>query len=749
VFIKNLIRRKTRTLLTMLAIGIGVAAIIALGAFANGLESGYSSMLTGSKADLIISQPDAMDISYSSVDDSIGDELLASPEVAEVSGMLQGFAQAEDEPFFFVFGHPEDSFALGRFQIIDGVDLNDREAVKQRGKPVLLGSAAAEVMEKSVGDTMRMTDSSFRIVGIYETGDAFEDSGALLNLPDAQELLGKPRQVSVYYIRLKDPSLEERFLQRVERRWPDLEVSGLEEFGEQQMMQDFLRGYMWAIGGLAIVIGGVGMMNSQLMSVFERTREIGALRAVGWSSGRVLRMILMETISVSVLGGILGAGIAWVLISALSTSTVVLGLSTDYISSDLLLQALIVVAVLGLVGGLYPAWRASRLQPVEALRYEGGSGGGKIRRLPVGGLATQSLWQRPTRTILTLSAIGLTVGAIMALDGVMRGMMVQFDTMFLGTNSEIMLRQADVADTSLSAIDQRVGAKIAAMPEVSHVSGSVMTAVMMPEAGGFFILQGFAPNELSIQRFTIINGRPLTSNHQIILGGTVAEALNKKAGDTIDLSGVRFRIVGIYESGVSWEELGGVITLRDAQSFMGRPRKVTMYAVKLNDPDQAEAIVDEINQQFPEVHATLSGDFLEQMPDMESSDAMMSAISFLAIVIGGVGVLNAMLMAVYERTREIGVFRALGWRRFSILSMILREALLLGLLGGFAGIALAIGLVYMLQMIPAVGSMLTPLWEPDIFIRAIGVALALGLAGGLYPAFRATRLEPIEALRYE
>jgi ABC-type antimicrobial peptide transport system permease subunit len=321
--------------------------------------------------------------------------------------------------------------------------------------------------------------------------------------------------------------------------------------------------------------------------------------------------------------------------------------------------------------------------------------------------------------------------------------------MFLGTNSEIMLRQADVADTSLSAIDQRVGAKIAAMPEVSHVSGSVMTAVMMPEAGGFFILQGFAPNELSIQRFTIIDGRPLTSNHQIILGGTVAEALNKKAGDTIDLSGVRFRIVGIYESGVSWEELGGVITLRDAQSFMGRPRKVTMYAVKLNDPDQAEAIVDEINQQFPEVHATLSGDFLEQMPDMESSDAMMGAISFLAIVIGGVGVLNAMLMAVYERTREIGVFRALGWRRFSILSMILREALLLGLLGGFAGIALAIGLVYMLQMVPAVGSMLTPLWEPDIFIRAIGVALALGLAGGLYPAFRATRLEPIEALRYE
>ncbi|MGB7116511.1 MAG: ABC transporter permease, partial [Anaerolineales bacterium] len=126
-----------------------------------------------------------------------------------------------------------------------------------------------------------------------------------------------------------------------------------------------------------------------------------------------------------------------------------------------------------------------------------------------------------------------------------------------------------------------------------------------------------------------------------------------------------------------------------------------------------------------------------------------NAISFLAILIGGVGVLNTMLMAVFERTREIGVLRALGWRRRAILSLILKEALLIGLLGGIAGIGTALLMILLLQQVPMVGSYLTPIWDWDVFVRAILIALMLGLLGGLYPAYRATRLQPVEALRYE
>jgi ABC-type antimicrobial peptide transport system permease subunit len=749
VILKNLFRRKGRTLLTVLGISIGVATIISLGALANGLDAGYNAMLSGSQADLVLSQPQSMDIAYSVVDEAVAQELEAMPEVDRVSGMLQGYVQTEGTPYFFVFGYSADSFVLERFQIIEGISLNDRELRRLRGKPVLLGSAAAESMDKKVGDALRVSGSAYRVAGIYQTGDAFEDSGAVFEMEEAQELLGKPRQVSLFYIQLKDGASTERLQQRVARRWSDLEISSTTDFADKQILGESMRIFVWVIAGLAIILGGVGMMNAQLMSVYERTREIGVLRAVGWRKDRVLRMILSESIVVCLLGGLLGLAFGWFAVQALSRSSMSFGTSSADITLGLVLEALIVVLILGLSGGIYPARRAARLQPIEALRYEGGSGGQALHRLPVGGMAVQSLWQRSTRTLLTLTVIALTVGSIMALDSITQGMMEDFGKMAIGADAEIMLRQADVADTSLSAIDERIGDKVAAMPEVEHVSGMLMTAVMLENPAGFFIIQGYSPNEYAIRRLNIVEGEPLATNHQVIVGKAIAASLKKKVGDTLVLGGTRFRIVGIYESGGGWEELGGVITLRDAQTFTGRPRKVTLYFVKVRDPQQAQAVMDHINREYPDVHAALSGEFVEQMPDMQAMNAMMGGISFLAVVVGGLGVMNTMLMAVLERTREIGVLRAVGWRRRAVLGMILREALLLSIIGGVGGVLIAFGLVSGLMAVPSIGEALRAVWTADVFGRALLVALLLGLLGGLYPAYRATRLQPIEALRYE
>lgn len=746
MILKNLLRRKGRTFLTVLGISIGVAAIVAMGALADGIQSGYNSFLTGSKADLVLSQPDALDVSMSSVDENIGADLAAMSEVAEVSGMLQGIVQTDDVPYFFAFGYPADSFLLSRFKIIDGVELSSRDAQHSRGKPILLGASASEILDKHPGDSLRLTDSIFRIVGIYETGQTLEDSGAILRLEDAQELLGRQHKVSVIYVQLKDPALNTRVEERAARLWPDLLLSSTEAYFDKQLMGTAMEGYIWAIAGLAIIIGGVGMMNAQLMAVMERTREIGVLRSVGWGKWRIMGMILSESLVVGIIGGVTGLGLGWLMLAASSNFTSFFGATTANIGPKVIQQAFITVLVLGFLGGVYPAWQASRLQPVEAMRYEGGSAG-KVRRLPVGGMAVQSLWQRTTRTLLALGVIGITVGGIMALEAMVRSMTDLIGD--LAGDSEIMIRQAGVADTGLSVIEERVGDQLAAMPEILSANGLIFTAAALPDAGMFFILQGYEPQGYSIRRFNIYEGEYLTSNRQMMIGRMIADALHKEPGDTIEIGNSRFRIVGVFESGSGWQEMGGVISMRDAQTFTGKPRKVSMYMVKLHDPSQAVAVVEKINTKFPEIHASISGEFAEQMPDMQSMDVMMGAISFLAILVGGIGVMNTMLMAVLERTREIGVLRALGWRRRRVLGMIMRESALLGILGGIMGIGIAYGIGYGLSTAPLIGDALTLVWELDIFVRAIGIALALGVFGGIYPALRATYLQPVEALRYE
>lgn len=746
MILKNLFRRKVRTLLTVLGISIGVAAIIGLGALANGLEAGYNSIISGSQADLILSQQDAIDLSISTVEESVGKELVAMSEISEASGMLQGFVQAESVPYFFVYGYPQDSFALQRFQIVEGVALDSNIAQKLRGKPILIGSSAAEALDKHPGDTLRLQDKIYRIAGIYETGETLEDNGAVLRLDDAQDLLGRPRQVSLFYIKLKDLALGERLLKRAERIWPNLSLKTTADFADNMMMGDVLDGYVWAIAGLAIIVGGVGMMNAQLMAVVERTREIGVLRALGWNRRRIMGMILQESLLVCFAGGALGIGLAWLILSFFSGTAGFFGATTTSISPTLLLQAVIVVVIMGLIAGMYPAYRASHLQPVEALRYEGGSGAG-YRRLPFGGMALNSLWQRSARTMLTLGAIGITVGGIMTLDAVIRGVEQMMGG--LSANSEIMIRQADVADTELSAIDERIGDKIAAMPGVAYASGMGFVGSMLPDSGAIFILFGYAPNDYAIHQFPVLQGEKLSGNRQIMLGHMMADALNKSVGDTVEVSGNRYKVVGIYQGDAGWQEMGGIISLRDVQVAMGRPHKVTMYLVKVDDPSQAQAVVDRINAEFPDVHASLSGEFFEQMPDRMVIDALMAGISFLTIIVGGVSVMNAMLMAVFERTREIGVLRALGWRRRSILGLILQEALWLGLLGACLGGLVALGLSSLIVNAPMIGEALIPIWTWDVFARALLIALSLGVLGGLYPAIRATRLQPVEALRYE
>jgi putative ABC transport system permease protein len=157
---KNLLRRKGRTLLTLLGIAIGVAAIVALGAVAQGLRAGFSSMTQGSQADLVLSQTEALTALMSSIEESVADEMRSWPEVAELDGMLFGNAILDGSSYLFFFGHDPEGFSVTHYRIVEGQALAEPRGV--RGKPVILGRQAAQNMEKQVGDVLRLKGGAFR-----------------------------------------------------------------------------------------------------------------------------------------------------------------------------------------------------------------------------------------------------------------------------------------------------------------------------------------------------------------------------------------------------------------------------------------------------------------------------------------------------------------------------------------------------------------------------------------------------------
>jgi ABC-type antimicrobial peptide transport system permease subunit len=500
------------------------------------------------------------------------------------------------------------------------------------------------------------------------------------------------------------------------------------------------------IAGLAIVIGGLGMTNTLFMSVLERTREIGLLRSLGWRRWRVLVLILGESLTVALLGGAVGVGLGMAAVIPISGSDSWLGVFGTQFSPDLFLRAAVTVVVLGLVGGAYPAWWASRLLPVEALNYEGGGGGRVSRALP-GGMTVRNLWRRRTRTALTLLSIGVSIAAIVALGGVAQGMMYIMSQLWRASQTDLFAIEAGV-DSDFSAIDQRVGSRIAARPDVDAVSGVIMTAANTDEMS-MLIVYGYHPREFAIRHFRIVEGEPLTSRHQVIVGRQAAEQMGLQVGDTLRLLNSNFRVVGIYETGLAFEEIGVVIGLREVQALIGKPRQVMYYGIKLRDPERAEAVRDELAAIFPELDFALTAEIAESMSDFQVLREMVAQISFLAVFIGGLGMFNTMLMSVLERTREIGVLRALGWRRRRVLGLILREALVLGAIGGLCGLAIGLGLARLLAFVPGTFGSMKPIYTPQLFAQAFVVALIAGTVGGLYPAWRATRMRPVEALRYE
>lgn len=364
-------------------------------------------------------------------------------------------------------------------------------------------------------------------------------------------------------------------------------------------------------------------------------------------------------------------------------------------------------------------------------------------------MVLKNLLRQRMRTVLTIVGIMVGITTVVALGAVTAGLKSTADGFVTAGGAQFIVAQQGAADLSFSRLDEAVLPEVAAVPGVAKVSG-VQLEILRVGSNPFFFLGGVDPTVLRSQGLDLVRGRLPDKADEIVLGVDAARDLGVAPGGEVRLSDRTLEVVGVYDSDVVWQRGGGFAPLDTVQDIVDRPGVVTLAYVTVDRDASPEAVARAIEDRVDGVVTIAdSSEYGQVDQGFTLVDAANTAISLLAVVIGGIGVMNTMVMAIYERTREIGVLRAIGWRRGRVLRMVLTESVLLcffaGVLGAIGGVAVA----WLVTRLPAVQEFIAPAYPPSVFLKALALALLVGVLGAVYPAVRATRLTPMEALRYE
>jgi len=366
----NLYRRPARTFLTVSAISLGIAAVVALTSIAWGFEASWQKANDARGTDLIMTRlasENAMPSAFVAHDHE--QALKTFPHVQAVVGLLSEMLSVSDNaPPVFVFGWAYGSYLWDHLRLVNGSwPSADTEPV------VVIGSLAAELLHKKIGDTLEIEGRQFRVAGIFESSAVVENGAVLMTLTQAQQVTDKPGKVNVLNIKLDGHASEtdvEELKARVRATMPGFVAITSGELVSNNTIVRISKAMSNATILIAGLVGALVVFNTMLMSVNERKRDIGVLLALGWQRRTIVELVFCESVILTLAGGAFGIaagiGITW----GLEHMDLMRGKIDAVYSMPFLLAVLGLSILIGMVGGIYPAFNAARLRPSHALRYE-------------------------------------------------------------------------------------------------------------------------------------------------------------------------------------------------------------------------------------------------------------------------------------------------------------------------------------------------------------------------------------------
>jgi putative ABC transport system permease protein len=364
LILTNLRRHRIRSSISIAGIAFSVAAMLTVVTVLQGAIGMFSGILS-SDSEIIVFERNVSDLFFSNVPVTAARDIAGWPIVLHADPVLFGIVSSADHPIITCFGVTPADARIRRATWLQG----NRATFAQHADDVVLGERAAEFLAAGVGSRVQIGHGNFHVIGVLKTANGFEDGGVFMPLSAAQDFFHKEGS-SVITIKLRNKDDATEFKNLVKKNYPNL--IGLEdsEFTQSYSQFKILKATAWAVGGCGLLLGGLGVANTMIMSVFTRIREIAIVRVNGFSDAQVAAMIFGESAVVSVLGALAGLTVGTCFLYALKLIPALHGYVDVAIEPWVVLIVIALALITGIAGALYPAFYAMRIRAVEALRFE-------------------------------------------------------------------------------------------------------------------------------------------------------------------------------------------------------------------------------------------------------------------------------------------------------------------------------------------------------------------------------------------
>jgi putative ABC transport system permease protein len=843
VALRGLMDHKGRLVSTLLAVALGVAFVAGVLMLTDTMNESFDDLFATAfeGTDAVVRSDETIDDEFggeirSRVDASVLDDVRGAPDVAEAEGFVQGYARIIDKD-----GDPVGDPAMGpptfggnwsEVDQLNGFTLAEGRAPESDGE-VVIDRASAKDTDYQVGDRVPIqtgaASEDFELVGIARFGNADSPGGAtyaLWTTEEAQRLVGEPGKFDSIGVVADQGVSQTEVARSIEDQLSADGDSGLEVLTGEEITEEsqsdlkdqlsFITIFLLVFAIIAVVVGTFVIYNSFSIIVAQRGREMALMRAVGASRRQVRRSVFVEALAIGILGSIigflLGLGVASLLVNLFDLP------GSLVVRPNAAIIALVVGVVVTLVSAMVPAWRASRVPPVAAMRDLAIETGGRSRlrmilglvaavagvvlvvtganahsaavvgmgvglafigllllgpvlarpfsrgigapigrvRGVTGDLAKENAGRNPKRTAATAQALMIGVGIVsffLVVNASLRASIDAFlDDSFTG---DFVI---DSGTFGAVGLPTEVGDRVSEVPGVADVVPVRFSPARVE--GDDTAVVGTSPGAFDLLGLRLQDGSSSLAPGTILLTADKAKDLGLGVGDEVSAEFVNtgshtYTVGGIYDTEQEGADIGDYVLGLDGYDEAVGAADVTDSSVFVQlDPgvsvDEVEPEMEAAVANFPTAEVQSVDEYKDAIGgQFDSILRLMLGLLALALIIALIGIANTIALSVIERTRELGLLRAVGTSRRQLRASIRWESAIIAVFGTLLG--LAVGVLGGWGLITALSDEgFTEFRIPyGQIIAVVLIAAAAGIVAALLPAWRASRMNVLDAIHTE